>query len=268
MNVFKSIWVGLIASMMVLSPSVIVGAQDGADIMNRVISRDIGSHFIADYRLTTTPESGQPRVRKFKLFSSLAGTDRLNILFFTAPSDLVNSGFLTIDYLNDSGNPDKQWLYLSAFQKSKRISSDDKSKKFMASDFSYYDMTRMNADQFTFSVIDDTGKGEHHLWQIKATPKNPDTIQQSGYEKSTYWVQDSPYVVVKAVHTLKNGDEKHYQMNSIAAKGPIWVITKATMTTFRNGKPVQSSELTVDAYEVKSKLDDALFTVKRLEEGL
>lgn len=241
---------------------------DGMDLMDRVIARDIGNYFVADYRLLITPESGQPRLRKFKLFSALNKSDRHNILFFTAPNDLLNSGFLSFDYLNDTNNPDKQWLFLSAFQKSKRISSDDKSKKFMGSDFSYYDMTRINTSQFNFLVLDESIKENTRVWQIKAIPKTPEAAQQSGYEQSIYWVQESPYVIIKAIHTLKNGDEKRYQMHTLSAKGPLWIITKSTMTTYRNGTPIQSSELVVDTYEVKPGLDNALFSVKRLEEGL
>lgn len=255
-------------SLLFLGITSVVATEDATAIMKKVVSRPLGDNTILDVRLTITPSSGQPRVREFKLFGTSEGTDRLSILFFTAPPELVNSGFLSIDYLDPAKGPDKQWLFLSAFQKSKRISGEDRSKRFMGSDFSYYDMSRIDLTAFKYSILEETQRNGKTIWQILGIPVSDESIEQTGYTKSVYWVQADPYLVVKAVHTLKSGGEKHFQVLETKIQNSVCFVTKSVVKTMRDNEVKQSTELEIKKISFESGLDRSMFTTKRLEEGL
>ena len=130
----------------------ILCANEAREIMQKVIDRDDGDNIITTMQMQLIDKNGHKRVRDMKTFSKDKGKDTLKLIFFLSPSDVKNTAFLTYDY-NDDEKDDDQWLYLPALNKIKRIPASDKDSSFMGSDFTYFDMTEPNLNDFNFKIL-------------------------------------------------------------------------------------------------------------------
>ena len=90
---------------------------------------------------------GDENIRKLEM-KKLEGEDGdRSLLIFLYPNDLKDTKLLSYEVI---GSDDKQWLYLPALKRVKRISSRNKSGSFMASEFSYEDISSQNYKNYTY----------------------------------------------------------------------------------------------------------------------
>jgi len=121
-------------------------------IMEKVDARDDGQTIEQDMLMVLIDKDGKERIRDLKSYAKDFGKDEHRIMFFKSPADVKNTSFLTYDYDNPNQDDD-QWLYLPALKKVKRIPSADKSGSFMGSDFSYFDMTDRDLENYDFKLL-------------------------------------------------------------------------------------------------------------------
>ncbi|MBD3792960.1 MAG: outer membrane lipoprotein-sorting protein [Campylobacterales bacterium] len=188
-------------------------------------------------------------------------------MFFKNPSDVKNTAFLTYDY-DDSSKDDDQWLYLPALKKVKRIPSTDKSSSFMGSDFSYFDMTNRDLENYDFKLLKETQVGGHDVWMIESTPQNQKVIDESGYTKSIAIVRKDNYVVVRAINFLTNGKMKYLDLTQIHKENGIWIVDEMTMTTKKGKQTLHKTVLKFSDIKLNREINDDLFTTRQLEKGL
>ncbi|HHS92136.1 MAG TPA: outer membrane lipoprotein-sorting protein, partial [Campylobacterales bacterium] len=166
-----------------LTTNVMADDVQARAIMEKVDARDDGQTLEQDMLMVLIDKNGNERTRDLKSYAKDFGEDEHRTLFFKSPSDVKNTAFLTYDY-DDSAKDDDQWLYLPALKKVKRIPSADKSSSFMGSDFSYFDMTDRDLEDYDFRLLKETKVYGHDAWMIESTPRNQKVIDESGYEKS------------------------------------------------------------------------------------
>ncbi len=237
-------------------------------IMERVDDRDDGDNGISDMVMTLIDKKGNKRARKIRSYIKDKGEDKQRIMFFMAPADVKDTGFLTYDY-DDYSKDDDQWLYLPALGKSKRIASSDKSGSFMGSDFNYSDMTSRNLDAYDFRILDEKEVRGAKTWVIEAIPKTEEEIDETGYSKSVLFVRQDNYMVVRAVLWVNEGGRiKYMDSPKIELIDGIWFATKQTMTTKKNRRTVHKTELNFYNIKFNQPLDQSMFSLRRLEKGL
>ena len=112
-----------------------------------------------------------------KSYSKDFGADKYNTIFFKYPADVRNTAFLTHNYAN-TNKDDDQWLYLPALKKVKHIPSSDKSSSFMGSDFSYYDMTNRDLNDYNFKLIKEEKVRGKKAWMIEAMPRTSKVVKK------------------------------------------------------------------------------------------
>jgi len=182
------------------------------------------------------------------------------------------TAFLTYDYDNDYYDPDRdddQWLYLPALKKSKRIASTDKSKSFMGSDFTYSDMTSRDLEDYDFKLLKTQTVKDKETWIIEALPKNNEVIEETGYTKSLLFVRQDNYVVVRAVHFVKEGSKlKYMDVKKLELIDNIWIPTETHMTTKKRKMTLHKTILKHHDIRFNQDLDESFFTVRRMEKGL
>jgi hypothetical protein len=237
------------------------------EIMEKVDARDDGQTIEQDMLMVLIDKDGKKRVRDLKSYGKDFGKDEYRMLFFKSPSDVKNTAFLTYDYDNASKDDD-QWLYLPALKKVKRIPSADKSGSFMGSDFSYFDMTDRDLEDYDFKLIKETKVRGHKAWMIQSTPRNKKVIDESGYTKSVAIVRQDNYMVVRAINYLKNGTKKYLDLRKSHQEKGIWVADEMTMTTKKGKYTTHKTLLQFKNIKVNGALDDDLFTTRRLSKGL
>lgn len=240
----------------------------GLEIMQRVYSREVGDTVIGTVEMILVGKDGSQRKRMMKIFTKRYDELTKRIVFFLAPADVTGTALLTYDYTS-VGQDDDQWIYLPALHKTKRISAGNRSGSFMGSDFSYGDMTQKSLESYTYQLLKEQQVNQHAVWIIEAVPKNDEIINLYGYSKSLFLVRQDNFVVVRAVHWLKNKNIlKYNEVTQLEKRGDIWVPMEVRAKTVDNGNTVHQTLLINTDVKLNTPVDDALFTKRRLKQGL
>ncbi len=236
-------------------------------IAQKVHDRDDGKSMIQDMTMILIDKNGKKRVRSIKTFSKDFGEDEHKIMFFKTPADVKDTAFLTYDY-EDSSKDDDQWLYLPALKKVKRIPTSDKSSSFMGSDFSYYDMTDRDVDDFTYKIMKHVKVRGEDTTMIESIPSSKEVIDESGYTKTIGLIREDIDMVVRSIGFLKNGKKKYLDITKMHKQDGIWVIDEMTMTTKKGKNTLHKTILKFDNIKVNPEISDDMFSTRRLEKGL
>ncbi len=115
--------------------------------------------------------------------------NELNVLVFDSPKDMRGVALLT--HARTEPNDDFQWLFLPAAARTKRITSSNKSGKFVSSEFSYEDLAKQDVDEFTYTWLrTESCPGSNLTCEvIEAFPKS----RASGYKKRVIWADTKQY---------------------------------------------------------------------------
>ena len=189
--------------------------EKGLVIIEKSIALDDG--FIdstVEGQMVLKDKSGNESVRKFKnmIFEELEPTlgDK-SIIIFTEPRDVKGTSLLT--HANIEPQDDDQWLYLPALKRVKRISSSNRTGKFVSSEFSYEDLSTDEPEDFNFTWLEEgTCLIETALTchLIEATPKN----KKSGYSKRLIYVDTEEFRYQSVKFYNRRGDlekELHFK---------------------------------------------------------
>ena len=237
-------------------------------IMTKVEELDDGDNRITNMEMILIDKNGKKRLRTIRTHRKDKGKDTLKLMFFLHPPEVKNAGFMTYDY-DDPEKDDDQWLYLPALKKTKRIASTDKDKSFMGSDFTYSDMTSRNLEDYNFKIVKTQAVNKVSTWIIEALPKNEKVIKETGYTKSLLFVRQDHYVVIRAVHFVKEGNRlKYMDVKKLELIDKIRVATETHMTTKKGNITLHKTILRHHDVKFGQKLDESFFTVRRLEKGL
>ncbi len=243
-------------------------AFTAGEIMEKVDARDDGDNMTANMEMILIDKKGHERVRKIKTLSKDKGKDTLKLMFFMEPADVKDTGFLTYDYYSGEKDDD-QWLYLPELHKTKRIASSDKSSAFMGSDFSYADMTKRVLDEWKYKLLKEAEVSGHKVWLIEAIPSSKAIEDRYGYTKSILFVRQDIFMVVRAVHWVREGKKlKYLDIRKLEHIDGIWVGTEINMKTNKGKQTIHRSVFKWENIKFNQDLDEKLFTIRRLEKGI
>lgn len=263
----KKLLIGLALGVSLLSSTLLADDLKARAIMEKVDARDDGETIEQDMLMILIDKNSKKRIRDIKSYSKDFGVDSYRIMFFKSPSDVKNTSFLTYDY-DKASRDDDQWLYLPALKKVKRIPSADKSGSFMGSDFSYFDMTDRDLEDYDFKLLKETKVRGNDAWMIESTPRNKKVIKESGYSKTVTIVRKDNFVVVRAINYMTNGKKKYLDLKKIHKQSEIWVVDEMSMTTKKGKAMLHKTVLKFKNIKVNKALSDDLFTTRRLSKGL
>ncbi len=259
--------IGFALGVLLLTANLVADDAKARAIMKKVDARDDGKTLEQNIFIVLIGKNCKKRTRDIKSYTKDFGADEYRLLFFKSPADVKNTAFLTYDY-NKASKDDDQWLYLPALGKVKRIPSTDKSSSFMGSDFSYFDMTDRNLEEYDFKLLKETKVHGQAAWVIQSTPRSRKTIKESGYTQTIVIVRKDNYMVVRAINYMKNGKKKYLDLRRIHKQKGIWVADEMTMTTKKGKRMTHKTVLKFKNIKVNKPLNDALFTTRRLSKGL
>lgn len=266
-NIAKLKQVVVLALISVFFNSLLAEELTARQIVERYDSRNDGRTLEQDILMVLIDKDGKKRIRKIKSYEKKFGLDEYRAMYFKSPTDIKNTAFLTYDY-KDKNKEEKQWLYLPAIKKVKRIPSGNKSSSFMGSDFSYFDMTNRDLDEYTYTILKETSVRGHKVWVIKAISKSEEEIKKSGYVKSILLIRQDNYVGVRGIFSMKNNKTKFLDVKEMHLQDGIWVYDKVSMTTKKGRDTIHSTLLINSNIRLNAPIKDAIFTVKRLEKGI
>ncbi len=236
-------------------------------IMEKVDARDDGKSLEQEMLMILIDKNGKKRKRDMKSYAKDYGKDEYRVMFFKSPADVKNTGFLTYDYDNPKKDDD-QWLYLPALKKVKRIPSSDKSSSFMGSDFSYFDMTDRNLEDYDFKLLKETKVRGHAAWMIESMPRTKKVIKESGYTKTIGIVRKDNYMVVRSIGFMRGGKKKYLDLTRTHKQGGVWLADEMHMTTKKGKNTLHKTILKFSHIKLNKSINDNMFKTRRLEKGL
>jgi len=263
----KKLLMGLALGFSLLTTHALADDPKARAIMEKVDARDDGKTLEQDMLMVLIDKNDKKRNRDIKSYAKDFGEDEHRIMFFKSPADVKNTAFLTYDY-DKASRDDDQWLYLPALKKVKRIPSSDKSSSFMGSDFSYYDMTDRDLEDYDFKLLKETAVRGKKVWMIEAIPRTKKVVKESGYTKTIALVRQDNYVVVRSIGFLKNGKKKYLDVKKMHKQGGVWLIDEMTMTTKKGKTMMHKTILKFSHIKLNKAINDNMFTTRRLEKGM
>lgn len=182
---------------------------------------------------------------------------------FLEPNDIKGTALLN---WKNKGRSDDQWLYLPALRKMQRIASSGKRKYFMGTDFTYSDLEGENLSNYNYKCLKEVKCGKKTCWEIEATPKDKDKINETGYSKRVLHVRKKRYTTVKVDYYDKKGKLLKTLNNSKWKKfgKKLWRAKKSVMT--RHGFHETTMESTDRS--VNKPIEDVTFTERFITKGM
>ncbi len=243
----------------------LASAEKGLEIAEETALRDYGfGDFSVEGQMILKNKAGKESVRKFTTTTlenpDLSEGDK-SVIVFSEPRDVKGTALLT--HTKIEPEDDSQWIFLPAIKRTKRISSSNRTGKFVSSEFSYEDLGSEEVED------------NEHIWladmpcptdesltcaQVESRPKNA----RSGYSKRVSYTDLDEYRVHKIEFYNRRGDlEKVLTFDDYSQYlGQYWRSHKMIMENIQTGK---STKLNWGEYSFRKGLTEQDFTPQALE---
>ena len=238
--------------------------EKGLAIAVEADKRDLGWGDIrVDGEMVLRDASGRESRRTYEnLFLEVPSPDLgdKSIIVFDSPRDIRGTGLLT--HAEIEPKDDNQWLYLPAIKRVKRISSSNRTGKFVSSEFSYEDLGSQEVNDYDYKWLRDEpcpGAEDLTCFVSESYPKN----QRSGYSKRVSWTDQTEYRLMMVEFYNRRGDlEKVLSFHGYQQYlDQYWRAGKLTMVNKQTGK---ETDLISTNYRFKTGLEDGQFVSQAL----
>jgi outer membrane lipoprotein-sorting protein len=235
-------------------------AQDARKLMDTVYKQDNSRDTHWRARLEVYDKKGTVRSKKFSLRKLGSLGNSKTLARFTEPAEVRGVGLLTY---NQMGVGDRQWLYTPAIQRTRRIAPQERSRKFLGTDFTNEDMAERVLDDYTYKLL---GEGEviegRKTYKIEARPVASDRSQ---YSYVYLWVPvDVPYVVLSEMYDKTGQRVRIFKASQLEKLSCIWVARQVEVNTPADGT---RSVMVIEEIKFNTGLKEDQFTQQALEKA-
>lgn len=241
-----------------LSVTAALAQPSGEEVARSVYDRPVGDDMTSTQIMELIPAKGQSRVRELEIIGADRGGLRRSLLRFTAPADIKDTGFLTLE---DGQGGTEQFLYLPALKRTRRIVAGQKSRSFVNTDFTYEDMERRPVEDSEHAVAGEESIGGVDCWILESRPK---PASESQYSMIRAWVAKGMFLPLK-VDFFTGGPEpvKRYTVLQLENIQDIWTETRVSMEDLGSG---HKTVLETTQIRYNTGVQDSVFTVQALEQ--
>ena len=260
----KAATAALIAALAVLAlpTDARADAAKGLAVVQEAERRDTGwRDFTSRGEMVLRDPRGAESRRVFDGMNLERGTGEgdWSIIVFESPRDIRGTATLTHSKIEPAD--DDQWLYLPAVKRVKRISSSNRTGKFVGSEFSYEDLGSQEVDDNTYAYLRAEpcpGQPSLNCHVVEGYPKNA----RSGYSKRTSWIDDQHFRTWKVDFHNRRGDlEKTLTYSGYRPYGQFWRADRLDMANHQTGK---STALNFSNYAFGTGMGAGDFNAQRL----
>ncbi len=180
------------------------------------------------------------------------------ILRFTAPPEVKGVALLIVNHRDRAS---EQWLWTPATGRQRRIALEDRSTRFLGTDFTFEDLEERDADQYDYRLLGEETVDGAVCWRIEARPGRKKVSQ---YTVSHLWLRKDNYVLVQAEGYLRGNVVKRMRSRQIERISGIWTARVVEVTDLRRKS---STILRMDKveYNVPMKAEDFILQALRSE---
>ena len=181
----------------------------GLELAQKIKDRPQPEDIQSNSSMLLTNKKGKKK--NLLLISKSKDDSKKQMIWFLEPKDDYGISFLKIE--KDEGD-DFMNMWLPAFKKFRRISSQKKSDSFMGSDLSFEDMTNREVNDYQYKILDNTAScfendEINNCYLLESVPND----KNSEYSKHISWVDKTSYLSYK--------EESYDQENKLLKKKTI-----------------------------------------------
>ena len=238
--------------------------EKGLAIATEVDNRDKGwGDVTVEGEMVLKNKAGNESVRKFRstiLEAADASEGDRSIITFSEPRDVRGTALLTHSKIEP--DDDSQWIFLPAVKRVKRISSSNRTGKFVSSEFSYEDLGSEEVADNDHIWLEDAAC-EHNAAltcaAVESRPKN----KRSGYSRRVSFIDLDEYRVHRIDFYNRRGDlEKSLRFEDYRQyEGQFW---RAHVMIMDNSQTGKSTRLAWGDYSFRQGLTERDFTPQGL----
>lgn len=240
----------------VLFSSIFAMAQQGTDarkIMEGVYTQDKSHDLTMKADFEVFDKQGQSTKKEFTYMRFGAPGESKTLVAFTAPKEIRGVVLLSI---NQRGAASSQYVYMPATQRVRSVVQQNRSGRFIGTDFTFEDIAERVLDDFTYKLIDDTESIDgHKTYKVEATPVEEGRSQ---YKFIYYWVaRDAPVILFAELFDAQGNKVRVLHATQLKRENGVWGARHTEMRTVADGT---RSVLTINGVKFNAKPDEKLFT--------
>lgn len=234
-------WCVLISALMT---GVAAGADEAAELAQKVYDRPNGRDLTTVGRMVLTEKGHAPRLRELITYRlEKAKGETANLIRFTEPDDIAGTGLLSLDKANGKS---EQWLYLPALDRVRRISGDRKGGRFVGSDLYFEDLQERKPAEDRHRIIGSETVLGAVCDILESIPVDPDN---SVYRKRVSWIDPKTLMALRV---------DFYEKDDTTPTKRWWIVTKKKNQGYWTATDSRVIDLT-SGHETRLVVDTALY---------
>jgi Outer membrane lipoprotein-sorting protein len=232
-------------------------APDAREIMAGVFHQDTSHDAFMSASFEVFDKDGHSTTRSFSYRRIGAAGDSRTVLAFTDPPELRGIALLSI---NRPGVTDRQFIYVPATQRVRSVAPQQRSARFIGTDFSFEDIGERELDDYSYRLLGDGETMEgHRTRKLEATPVD---AARSQYKYLNYWIaQDAPAVLQIEMYDRQGVLVRILRASGLRRVQGIWGARRLEMRSVQEGT---RTVLSIRRVRLNTHPDAALFTPEAL----
>jgi Outer membrane lipoprotein-sorting protein len=232
-------------------------SANAREIMDDVYRQDTSHDITMSANFQIHDAQGHTAKKDFTYRRLGSPGDSKTLVVFTAPKEIRGVALLSI---NQRGVSDRQYMYIPATQRVRSVASQERSARFIGTDFTFEDIGERILDDFTYRLLGDTETMEGHAtYKVEARPVD---ASRSQYKYIYYWVaQDAPVILHAEMYDAQSREVRVLHASQLKRVNGIWGARHTEMTTVKDGT---KTVLSINEVKFNTNLNEKLFTPQGL----
>jgi len=239
----------------------------GEEIAGRINARAEGSSALSELSMELLSADGTQRARTLRALRRDREAERQTLFVFDSPQSIRGTGLLVYDYAQ-TAQEDRQWLYLPALRKVRRIATGSRGDSFVGTEFSFDDMkngSRVGIADYRWSTLRRDSLGDRPCFVVRGQAVSDEVARELGYGSIVLWVDAELWLARRIEVSDPAGRAlKTIEIADIRQIDGIWTAHSLRALNHQSGN---QTSLTLDRVEYEVPVSDDLFTERALERG-
>jgi len=230
-------------------------------IMEGVNQQDTSHDVMLKANFQIFDNKGQSTKKELILRRIGSPGDSKTLVVFTGPKEIRGVALLSI---NQPGAVDRQYVYTPATDRVRPVAPQERSARFIGTDFSFEEIGNHVLDDFNYSLISPSESIDGHpCYKVEAVPVDP---SRSQYKYVYYWIgKDIPVILHAEMYDAQGREIRVLHATDLKKAGGIWGARHTEIHTVPDGT---RTVFTIDEAKFNTKPDDKLFTPDGLSGAL
>jgi outer membrane lipoprotein-sorting protein len=231
---------------------------DARKIMEEVYSQDTSHDTFMKASFDVFDKEGHGKKKAFTYRRIGSPGNSKTLVIFTSPEEIRGVALLSI---NQRGVTDRQYMYVPATQRVRSVAAQERSARFIGTDFTFEDIAERVLDDFTYRLLsDDETIDGHKTYKVEAAPID---AARSQYKFVYYWVaQDAPVILHAEMYDAQGREVRVLHATGLKRVSGIWGARHVEMSSVQDKT---RTVLSIQEVKFNTNMDEKLFTPEGLE---